>query len=182
MEQDYEHVEHTEGRGRHDKEVDRDEVGDVVLEERSPSLRRRPRPTGHEPGDGALRDIEPELAQFAVDARRAPERIGERHHADELRKLGADAWSTRSPASGLPGPQGATALPVPENHGLGGNDMERLAPPCPTAREAHPESAIEASEPRSRRAAAEQGELLSQREVLECEIRAGPEGGAHGTQ
>jgi hypothetical protein len=41
-----EHVKHLEGRRRHDEKVDGDEVGDVVLEKRSPSLRRwglRPR-------------------------------------------------------------------------------------------------------------------------------------------
>jgi hypothetical protein len=32
MQQHHEHVEDPEGRGRHDEEVDRDEVGEVVLE------------------------------------------------------------------------------------------------------------------------------------------------------
>ncbi len=36
LQQDHEHVEETEGRSRHDEEVDGDEVKDVVLEERSP--------------------------------------------------------------------------------------------------------------------------------------------------
>ena len=39
MQQYHEHVEHPEGRRRHDEEVDGDEVGEVVLEERSPGLR-----------------------------------------------------------------------------------------------------------------------------------------------
>src|SRR2546426_176014 len=54
MKQDNEYVEHPKGRGRHDEEVDRDEICHVVLEERSPSLRRRFRATRHKPGNGAL--------------------------------------------------------------------------------------------------------------------------------
>jgi hypothetical protein len=35
------------------------------------------------------------------------------------------------------------------NHGLGANDMERLAPPSPLVGEPHPEETIEAPELRS---------------------------------
>ncbi len=74
MQQDHEYVEDPEGRGRHDEEVDGDEVGEVVLKERSPGLRRWFRATRHEPGNGALRNPEPEVEQFSMDAWRAPER------------------------------------------------------------------------------------------------------------
>src|SRR6266403_875368 len=110
-----------EGRGRYDEEADGDEVGEVVLKERSPGLRRWFRATWHEPGNGALRDVEPEFEQLSVDAWSALQRIRERHGAYEIRKLRADRRSTRSPAAGLPGPERAEALPVPANHGLGAN-------------------------------------------------------------
>src|SRR6266852_2026378 len=119
MQQHHEYVEHPEGRGRHDEEVDGDEVGEVVLKERSPGLRRWLRATRHEPGNGPLRDVEAELEKLAVNAGRAPEGIRERHGAYEIRKLRADRRATRSPAAGLPGPESAEALPVPANHGLG---------------------------------------------------------------
>ena len=61
MQQEQEDVEHTKGRGWHDEEVDANEIGEVVLEESAPCLRGRPRPPRHEPGEGALRDIEAEL-------------------------------------------------------------------------------------------------------------------------
>jgi len=51
MQQDDEHVKHTEGRRRHHEEVDRGEIGDVVLKEGSPSLRRRLRATRDETGN-----------------------------------------------------------------------------------------------------------------------------------
>src|SRR6266404_2800783 len=149
MQQEHQHVEHAKGSGRHDEEVDRDEVGEVVLEERAPSLRGRFHATRHEPGDASLRDVKTELEQFAVDAWRAPERIRERHGAHEFRNLRADPWSTHSPATGLPSPESAEALPVPANDGLGAYEMERLAPPRPPVGEPQPEGAIEAPESRS---------------------------------
>src|SRR2546422_10857476 len=76
-------------------------------------------------------------------------------------------------------PERAKALPVPANHGLRLNDMERFAPPYPPLREPHPEDAVEETDPRSLGAAAEQGELLSQRQVLKNEVGAGLQRSAH---
>src|SRR5258708_7210221 len=182
MQQHHEHVEHAEGRRRHDEEVDGDEVGEVILEERAPGLRGWLRATRHESGNGALRDVKTELEQLAVNAWRALERIRQRHGAHEIRKLRADPWSTHSPATGLPGPESAEALPVPANHRLGANEVERLSPPSPLVGEPHPEEAIEAPELRSLRSAAEQGKLLPERQVLEREIGAGSERRAQGAQ
>src|SRR5467141_2973443 len=69
-----------------------------------------------------------------MNARRAPEGIGEGHGADELGDLRIDGRTTGSTAPRLPVPERAEALPVPANHGLRLNDMERLAPPCPPLR------------------------------------------------
>ncbi len=99
MQQDDKHVEHPESRRRHDEEVDGDEVGEVVLKERAPGLRGSLRAMRHEPGNGALRNLEDELEQLAVNAWRAPKRIRERHGTPELRKLGVNTWSARSPAA-----------------------------------------------------------------------------------
>jgi len=68
----------------------------MVPEERAPRLRGWFRATRHEPGDAALRDVEPELEQFAVNAWRSPERIRERHGAHEIRKLRADVLGQNS--------------------------------------------------------------------------------------
>src|SRR5439155_23349611 len=138
--------------------------------------------TRHEPGNGAPRDVEPELEYLAVNAWRTPDRIRERNGAHEVRKLRADLRSTHSPAAGLPAPESAEALPVPANHGLGANEVERLAPPRPPVGEPHPEGSIEAPELRSLRSAAEQGELLPERQVLEREVSAGSERRAQGAQ
>ena len=107
-----------------------------------------------------------------MNARRAPEGIGEGHGADELGELQIDGRTTDSTASRLPVPERAEALPVPANHGLRLNDMERFAPPCPPLREPNPEDAVEETDSRSLGAAAKQGELLSQRQVLKNEVGA----------
>src|SRR5438132_7613526 len=54
MLEDHEHVENSESRGRHDEEVNRDEVGEVILKECAPGLRGRLWATGHQPGHCAL--------------------------------------------------------------------------------------------------------------------------------
>jgi hypothetical protein len=84
-----------------------------------------------------------------MDARRSPEGIGEGHGADELCDLPVDGRSSGSAAPGLPVPECAEALPVPANHGLGANHIERLAPPRPPLREPYPEESIEGAEPRA---------------------------------
>src|SRR6266436_5383254 len=117
-----------------------------------------------------------------MDARRAPEGVGEGHGADELGDLQIDGRTTDSTASRLPVPERAEALPVPANHGLRLNDMERFAPPYPPLREPHPEDAVEETDPRSLGTAAEQGELLSQRQVLKNEVGAGLQRSAQSAQ
>ncbi len=74
------------------------------------------------------------------------------------------------------------ALPVPANHCLRANNVERLAPPWRSLREPHPEGTFEAPQPRSHRVAAEQDELLPERQVLELKVGVGPERRAQGAQ
>src|SRR5712692_2520927 len=72
VQQDDKYVEQTEGRRRYDEKVDRDELGEVVLEERSPRLRGWPWAMRHKPGNSALRNVESELEEFPVDTRCTP--------------------------------------------------------------------------------------------------------------
>ena len=71
---------------------------------------------------------------------------------------------------------------MPANYGLWANDVERLPPACPPPKSQNPERAIEAPEPRSLRAVAEQGELLPERQILKCEISVGPGRRTRGAQ
>ena len=71
--------EDAEASGGHGEEVDRDQVADMVGEERPPGLRGLGAPLRHEPGDGALGDVDAELQELAVDARRTPQGIRRGH-------------------------------------------------------------------------------------------------------
>src|ERR1700747_1349988 len=91
----------------------------------APSLPRRPTPFDHVLGDARLRDLKPELEQFAVDTWRAPKRIFHTHAPDQYAQLRVDL---RSPSlwARLPTPVAAKAGPMPTNEGLGPDDCENL--------------------------------------------------------
>jgi hypothetical protein len=54
--------EHLQASGGHGEEVDRDEIADVIREERAPGLGGRCRALRHEAGDRTLGYFDPELA------------------------------------------------------------------------------------------------------------------------
>ena len=76
-------------------------------------------------GDARLRDLKPELEQFAVDAWRAPKRILDAHPPDQRAQLRVDL---RSPSqwARLPTPVAAKTGPVPPHERLGPDDCENL--------------------------------------------------------
>src|SRR6202048_110165 len=71
---DDEGIEQVETDGWNNEQVHGGNPRRVVMQEGSPSLAGRPPSFDHVLGDARLRDFKPELAQFAVDARRAPKR------------------------------------------------------------------------------------------------------------
>src|SRR3984957_2041521 len=79
----------------------------------------------HVLGDARLRDLKPELEQFAVNAWRAPKRILHAHPPDQRAQLRVDL---RSPSqwTRLPTPVGAKAGLVPTHECLGPDDRENL--------------------------------------------------------
>ena len=78
--QDEEHPQLSSG---HSEEVDRDEIPDVIREERPPGLRGRCRALRDQAGDRTLGYFNPELQQLPMDSGCAPERIRGGHLADE---------------------------------------------------------------------------------------------------
>jgi hypothetical protein len=69
---DDEGIEQVETDRWNNEQVHGGNVRRVVTQEGPPSLAGRPPPFGHVLGDARLRDLKPELEQFAVNARRAP--------------------------------------------------------------------------------------------------------------
>ena len=71
MGQDQEDVEDLEPDGRHGKEIHGNQLGQVVFQERAPRLRRRSPVPHHVLADAGLADVNAQLQQFTVNARRA---------------------------------------------------------------------------------------------------------------
>ena len=98
----------------------------MIMKERLPPLRWRASSPGHILGHARLSDIDAELEQLSMDPRRAPQRIGNAHLADQP----ADLQRHSRPAttmSRLPAPIRSKPRPMPANNGIRLNDRQRIA-------------------------------------------------------
>jgi hypothetical protein len=122
---DDEGIEQVETDSWNNEQVHGGNVWRVVMQEGPPSLAGRPPPFDHVLGDARLRDLKPELEQFAVNAWRAPKRVFDAHPPDQRAQLRVDL---RSPSqwARLPTPLAAKAGPVPTHERLGPDDCENL--------------------------------------------------------
>jgi len=125
VEPDYnEGIEQVETDSWNNEQVHGRDVRRVVMQEGPPGLAGRCPSFDHVLGDARLRDLKPELEQFAVDARRAPKRIFDAHPPDRR----AQFRVVRSPS--LWGrhatPVAAKAGSVPTHQRLGPDDGESL--------------------------------------------------------
>src|SRR5260370_2264578 len=122
---DDEGIEQVETDSWNNEQVHGGNVRRVVTQERSPSLAGRRPSFDHVLGDARLRDLKPELEQFAVDAWRSPKRVLDIHPPDQHTQIGLDLWPP-SPSARLPTPVAAKARPVPTHKGLGPDNCENL--------------------------------------------------------
>ena len=65
-----------------------------------------------------LADVDAQLVQFAVDARRAPKRIVAAHLANQVPRFLGDRRPSRLAVPHLPGPERPKPFAVPGNHRL----------------------------------------------------------------
>src|SRR5438128_10314135 len=72
-------IEQIEANGRNNEQVHGGDVRRVVTQESVPSLRGRSTSLDHVLHDAGLSDLEAELEQLAMDARRSPQRIVNAH-------------------------------------------------------------------------------------------------------
>src|SRR5450755_417471 len=98
---DDEGIEQVETNSWNNEQVHGGNVRRVVTQEGPPSLAGRRPSFAHVLGDARLRDLKPELEQFAVDTWRAPKRIFDAHPPDQYPQL---CLNLRSPS-----PAGATS-------------------------------------------------------------------------
>jgi hypothetical protein len=113
-------------RGWYGEKIDCDDVAQVVVEKSPPGLRWRLASPGYQPRNGSLGDFNAELLQFAMDSRRAPQRVGLRHLFDQRSELGCDC---RPPGALLPrqtSPIETESLAMPCHNGLRFNNRFRM--------------------------------------------------------
>src|SRR5437016_13649384 len=72
----------------------------------------------HQPGDGALGQVDAELEELGMDSRGAPEWIRRDHSADQGFDLGADGRATAGGPGGELGPVLAEATSLPPQDGV----------------------------------------------------------------
>ena len=154
------------GERGHREEVDRDGRAEMVLEERAPGLRGWLPPPRHQPRNRPLRDVEPQLQQLPMDARRAPEWVRDGHLPDQASDVGADlrpaAARTRSAG---PVPREAAAMPGDDRGGS--DDHQGRLPVRPGPSQSDPEQPIGPTNGGLRSGAPVDSQLLPQRQVLE---------------
>src|SRR5664279_2936533 len=97
----------------------------MITQKGAPSLTRQPMLLDHIFGDARLRDIKPELEQFAVDTRCTPKRILHAHLPDQCAEVRLDLRPP-SPGARLPTPVTAKAGPMPTHERLRLDDREDL--------------------------------------------------------
>src|SRR6202165_3306589 len=163
---DDEGIEQVETDSWNNKQVHGGNVWRVFMQEGPPSLAGRPPPFDHVLGDARLRDLKPELEQFAVDAWRTPKRIFDAHPPDQYAQLRVDL---RSPSqwARLQTPVAAKAGPMPTHECLGPDDCENLQDKRKPAIQLDKEPAIIVREPdATRQPTPHDIQLMSKHRVL----------------
>jgi hypothetical protein len=128
-------------------------------------------PFDHVLGDARLRDLKPELEQFAVNAWRTPKRILHAHPPDQRAQLRFDR---RSPSqwARLPTPVAAKAGPVPSHECVGPDDRENLQDRRKPAIQLDKEPAIMVREPDATRPPTPHDiQLMSKHRVLSFKLQ-----------
>ena len=127
----------------HREEVHRSQLRHVIVEKRSPGLRRWTGAAYHVLRDRGLGYVETQFqqSQLTVDSRCAPEWIGPAHLLDYLSHLRVDLRSTGS-LTALPSPVEPKAFPMPCHYSSGLNNDQTRAPIGPESGQSDPEPAI----------------------------------------
>ena len=137
-----EDVENMKADRRNREEVDGNELRDVVLKERTPSLRGRLANTHHIFGHAGLANVDTEFEQLAMNARCSPCGILATHLANQIADFTRNGGTARLAVANFPGPEKAKGPSMPGHDRFGFHYDQRRAPVSPDARQANPEQAI----------------------------------------
>jgi hypothetical protein len=148
--QENEYEQYPHGDCRHSKEIDRDHLADMVVQEGSPRLVRRPPEVAQDARHGAFGEGDTEHRELTMDPRCAPERIGRGHLLDQSAEFcgRAGATSTRTLRVGQPGPEFAEPFALPADDGVGLGVDQRMSPVGPHAAKSNPKYPIQGRQQR----------------------------------
>ena len=98
----------------------------MIMKQRLPPLGWRASSPGHILGHARLTDVDAELEQFSMDPRRAPQRIGNAHLADQPADLRRHSRPATT-ASRLPALIRPKTRAMPADNGVRLNDRQSIA-------------------------------------------------------
>ncbi len=101
----------------------------------------------HDLGRRRLTDLDPQLEQFTVDARGAPQRVLPAHSPDQIPHLRGHRRASPPSRSGFPTPEQPKTLAVPANYGLRFDDDDGVHATGPQAIEPDPEEPVDPGQP-----------------------------------
>ena len=154
----------------------------MVADEGAPGLGWWTGLLDHVLSDGAFGQLVAELEQFAVDARRAPERVLSRQLANQSPHL---SFHEPSPPASRPTPAPPVQPPaqaVPADDCVRLDDKQMATPLVADPAEQDPERAIGGSEARSTGRTLQDRDLVPQGEVLEGQLLSGAQARDAGAQ
>jgi len=129
------------------KEVDRDDISNMVVKEGSPRRRGRFARVDSVLVHGRCGDDVAEERKLGLDAWRTPRRILTRHALNQFANFRFDSRASGFP-SRLPAPEQLEALLVPSNHGVRLDNEENGTPIGPDSGHQRPEDPIPLAQPR----------------------------------
>src|SRR5262249_14336720 len=115
------------------EEVDGNELGHMVGEERSPCLGWRLGMADHIFGDGRLGNLNAQFQEFAVNSRRSPGRVVKTHGSNQIASFLRNTGTSGSTVANLPGPVALKSLTMPADDGFRFDDDQGRAPTQPQA-------------------------------------------------
>src|SRR5258705_3271338 len=133
---DDERIKQIEANGRDNEQVHGGDLRGMITQKGAPSLAWETAPCDHVFGDARLRDLKPELEQFAVNTWRSPKQILRPHLPDQRTQFRLDRRSP-SPSTRLPKPIAAQTGPQATDPRFGSNNQARREDRRGTAVELH---------------------------------------------
>src|SRR5262249_17432115 len=119
--------------GVYGEEVDRNKLGHMIGEERSPRLGWRLGMADHVFGDGCFGNRNAQFQHFAVNPRCSPERVMATDSSNQIARLPRNTGASRSAVTNLPGPVPLKCLTMPTDDGFRFDDDQSRAPTRPQA-------------------------------------------------